>query len=182
MGVEPRCGAAAFARDSRMGALPADRLCQVAAAEVPDMSGETLERARHRWQQILSQLGIPTSFLTNKHGPCPICGGRDRFRFDDKDGAGTYYCNQCGPGTGLILLRKKHGWDFKTAVSAIDKIIGCGTPNSKVIPVTGKAGREAAIKRLLAEATNPDIVSAYMMRRGLCVTSPVLHGHWRCPY
>jgi putative DNA primase/helicase len=22
--------------------------------------------------------------LSGKHGPCPLCGGRDRFRFDDR--------------------------------------------------------------------------------------------------
>ena len=147
------------------------------------MSGETLERARHRWREILPQLGIATSFLTNKHGPCPLCGGRDRYRFDDKDGAGTYFCNQCGPGTGLILLRKKHGWDFKTAVSEIDRIIGRDPRSTNPIPRTDKVGREATIKRLLAEATtNSDIVTAYLKRRGLSVTSPVLRGHWRCPY
>ena len=146
------------------------------------MSGETLERARYRWREILPQLGIPISSLSNKHGPCPLCGGRDRYRFDDKDGAGTYYCNQCGPGTCLILLRKKHGWDFKTAVREIDKIIGRDPRSTAAMPATGKAGREAAIKRLLAEANAPDIVSTYLKRRGLSVTSPVLRGHWRCPY
>ena len=35
---------------------------------------------------------------------------------------------------------------------------------------------------MLTEAEAPDIVSAYLKRRGLSVTSPVLRGHWRCPY
>ena len=73
--------------------------------------GGTIERARHRWREILPQLGIETRFLTNKHGPCPLCGGKDRFRFDDKDGSGSYYC-RCGPGVGVILVCKKNGWDF----------------------------------------------------------------------
>src|SRR5262249_21908544 len=84
----------------------------------------TIDRARYRWREILPQLGIETAFLQNKHGPCPLCGGRDRFRFDDKDGSGSYYCNQCGAGAGLILVQKKNGWDFKTACDAIDRIIG----------------------------------------------------------
>jgi putative DNA primase/helicase len=92
----------------------------------------TIERARHRWREILPQLGIETRFLTNKHGPCPLCGGRDRFRFDDKDGSGSYYCNRCGPGAGVILVCKKNGWDFKTACDAIDKIIGtAANPNPR---------------------------------------------------
>ena len=84
----------------------------------------TIERARGRWREILPQLGIDTRFLVNKHGPCPLCGGRDRFRFDDRDGTGSYYCNQCGAGVGVILVRKLHGWDHETACDEIDKIIG----------------------------------------------------------
>src|ERR1700757_1705274 len=94
----------------------------------------TIERARHRWPEILPQLGIETRFLTNKHGPCPICGGKDRFRFDDKDGSGSYFCNQCGPGNGLTLICKKNGWDFKTACAEIDKIIGADAPHLKSAP------------------------------------------------
>src|SRR4051794_10211 len=88
------------------------------------MMAGTVERARHRWREILPRLGIETRFLTNKHGPCPLCGGRDRYRFDDRDGTGSYYCNQCGAGVGVILIRKRHGWDHATACGEIDKIIG----------------------------------------------------------
>src|SRR5215472_17402029 len=95
------------------------------------MMGGTIERARHRWREILPQLGIETRFLTNKHGPCPLCGGKDRFRFDDRHGDGDYFCNQCGPGAGIILVQKKNGWDFKTAADAIDKIIGADSPPLK---------------------------------------------------
>src|SRR5215204_880230 len=84
----------------------------------------TVERARGRWREILPQLGIDTRFLVNKHGPCPLCGGRDRFRFDDRDGSGSYICGQCGAGVGLILVRKLHGWDYRAACDEIDKIIG----------------------------------------------------------
>jgi hypothetical protein len=37
----------------------------------------------------------------NRHQACPVCGGSDRFRFDDKEGRGTWFCNQCGAGDGL---------------------------------------------------------------------------------
>jgi putative DNA primase/helicase len=143
----------------------------------------TVERARHRWREILPRLGIETRFLTNKHGPCPLCGGKDRYRFDDKEGTGSYICNQCGAGVGLHLVTKKHNWDFKTACAEIDKIIG--TDRAPVTPrctVNDTNRREQAIRRALDDARQPEIVDAYLARRGLSVRSPVLRGHARCPY
>ena len=40
--------------------------------------------AKGRWKEILPALGIDPKFLQNRHGPCPICGGDDRFRWDDR--------------------------------------------------------------------------------------------------
>jgi phage/plasmid primase-like uncharacterized protein len=114
------------------------------------MTANTVERARGRWHEILPQLGIDARFLCNKHGTCPICGGRDRFRFDDRDGSGSYYCNQCGPGVGLILIRKLHGWDHKTACREVDNIIGNGKPAPPVATVANSAAAKApTIQRLL---------------------------------
>ena len=45
------------------------------------------EIATGRWPNILAHFGVAEKFLTGKHGPCPICGGKDRFRFDNKEGA-----------------------------------------------------------------------------------------------
>lgn len=60
-----------------------------------------------RWQGFLEHHGIDKAYLRNTHGPCPCCGGKDRFRFDDKEGRGTWFCNQCDPqsGDGFSLLR-----------------------------------------------------------------------------
>jgi putative DNA primase/helicase len=143
----------------------------------------TVERARNRWREILPQLGIETRFLSNRHGPCPICGGRDRYRFDDRDGTGSYFCNQCGAGSGLILVRKLHGWDHATACAEIDKIIGTVQPTvADIRSATNGSTKAAAITRLMREANQPWIVDAYLSHRGLSVTSPILRGHSRCPY
>jgi putative DNA primase/helicase len=144
----------------------------------------TVERARHRWREILPLLGIETRFLTNRHGPCPLCGGRDRFRFDDREGTGSYFCNRCGAGVGLFLLRKLHGWDHATACSEVDKIIGMVRGAMTAVRVADHCSkkRAAAINRLLAEATQPKVVDDYLTRRGLAVSSPVLRGHARCAY
>ena len=49
----------------------------------------TMTRARGRWREILPRFGIAGRFLQNRHGPCPLCGGKDRYRFDDRDGSGS---------------------------------------------------------------------------------------------
>ena len=50
-----------------------------------------------RWPDLLMQLaGLTPDQLTDKHQPCPLCGGEDRYRFDDLNGTGSWYCNQCG--------------------------------------------------------------------------------------
>jgi putative DNA primase/helicase len=143
----------------------------------------TIERARGRWKEILPQFGIAPQFLQNRHGPCPLCGGKDRFRFDDKDGSGSYYCNQCGAGVGIIMVRKRHGWDHATACREIDRIIGEAAPEPQLATKTSSAtSRLQAIERTLSEARCQDVVDAYLARRGLAVISPVLRGHSRCPY
>lgn len=142
----------------------------------------TIERARGRWREILPQLGVETRFLTNRHGPCPLCGGRDRFRFDDRNGEGSYFCNQCGAGVGIILVRKLHKWDHGTACREIDRIIGDGRAAPPASPAEPKGNRAAAIERALRDADRPDVVSAYLRRRGLAITSPVLRGHRSMAY
>lgn len=89
---------------------------------------ELRERARHHWQGILGNLGISGS-LKNKHQPCPVCGGKDRFRFDDKDGYGTFICNQCGAGDGFRLIMNLLQCDFKHAASIVESYLGNGWVN-----------------------------------------------------
>jgi putative DNA primase/helicase len=71
------------------------------------MNFETATRkASGRWHSILGELGVASSYLVNKHGPCPICGGRDRFRFDNKTNRGDWICSNCGAGDGFALVSK----------------------------------------------------------------------------
>ena len=102
------------------------------------------DSARNRWQDILSGLGgLSSEQLTDKHQPCPLCGGEDRYRFDDKDGDGTWFCNQCGGRShsgggakGLELLMRLQNWDFKTAVKNIENYLGVIKPPTNP-PVKG---------------------------------------------
>src|SRR5215207_6479393 len=80
------------------------------------------ERARGRWKEILPQvLGVSVRVLDGKHGPCPHCGGKDRWRFDNKNGEGTSICSQCGACDGVGLVMKVRGLDFASAAIEIEK-------------------------------------------------------------
>ena len=85
---------------------------------------KTIDAANGRWREILPALGIPSQFLSGKHQPCLLCGGKDRARFTDLDGRGSYFCNQCGAGTGMQFLMKFKNWDFAKAASEVDAVIG----------------------------------------------------------
>ncbi|MHB1949351.1 MAG: DUF7146 domain-containing protein [Gammaproteobacteria bacterium] len=78
--------------------------------------------AQGQWPYILESLGVNSSFLKNKHGPCPMCGGKDRFRFDDKE-KGAFICNNCGAGFGIKLLQLYHNWSFNYAVDMVARVI-----------------------------------------------------------
>lgn len=129
---------------------------------------KTADLARGRWRSILTYLGIKEDFLKREHGPCPVCGGKDRFRFDDKEGNGTYYCSSCGPGNGFTLLQNFHRWDFATTAAEVDKIIGNTTMDTKMNQEPTKEQKLANIKRVLDESkrlTTADPAWAYLDSR-----------------
>lgn len=90
---------------------------------------EVRAAARGRWADVLARHGVNTALLENRHGPCPGCGGRDRFRWDDKDGEGTWLCSQGGGGTisgdGIALLMHVTGKEWKECLAmAGDVVLG----------------------------------------------------------
>lgn len=82
------------------------------------------DRAKGRWRSILPLAGVDSKFLTGKHGPCPMCGGRDRFRWTNHKDSGAYYCSACGHGTGIDLVMSVNGIAFKEAAERIEAVIG----------------------------------------------------------
>jgi putative DNA primase/helicase len=59
-----------------------------------------------------------------------MCGGKDRFRFLDTNGDGTFICNQCGAGSGFDLLMKWRGVDFTGAIELVRPLV----PSSSMPP------------------------------------------------
>ncbi len=75
------------------------------------------------WPDLLAGLGLDIP-RHGKHGPCPACGGKDRFRLDDKEGRGTFICSQCGAGDGLELVCRVMGKSPREAAELIAPMVG----------------------------------------------------------
>lgn len=83
------------------------------------------ERANGRWEQVLLALTkLQMVDLDGKHHACPLCGGKDRWRFDNKEGNGTSICAQCGSRTGYSLLKEMLGLEHRDLAVAIEGVIG----------------------------------------------------------
>ncbi|MCK7581689.1 MAG: hypothetical protein MZV65_42795 [Chromatiales bacterium] len=85
------------------------------------------ETARGHWPEILTHFGIERDHLRDHHGPCPGCGGSDRFRFDNDKDRGTWVCGGGGDtqaGDGFALLSHVHGWSAGDAFSRSPAISG----------------------------------------------------------
>jgi putative DNA primase/helicase len=134
------------------------------------------ESAKWKWRGILSTIGIQVPEDPKKHGPCPICGpGKNahRFRFDDKDGTGTWICTQCGAGDGLGLVMNAIGLTFQETLELVNEIVG-----TVEFTVTQKEPQSDDNKRkLLNELWNSskplngsDPASIYLHNRGISLT------------
>lgn len=127
----------------------------------------TANAARGKWRGILMTLGVPETALRNKHGPCPLCGGDDRFRFDDAEGRGTYICGQCGAGDGFKLAMGYTGKGFQEVARMIDGMVGNLTPETPKQDMTAETRRD--LLRNTYKATRPveagDLVHRYLASR-----------------
>ncbi|GAB3389179.1 DUF7146 domain-containing protein [Massilia agri] len=127
----------------------------------------TADEAVGRWPGILQQLGVDPAFLGKKHGPCPICAGKDRYRFDDKAGRGTWICSHCGSGDGFQLLQKVMGWSFSEAAKQVDQIVETVQPGS-IAPERTQTSKLRALNQVWKTSravVHGDPVWRYLSRR-----------------
>ena len=127
------------------------------------------EVAQGRWRSILTVLGIDERALSGKHGPCPMCGGKDRFRFDDREGRGTYFCSGCGAGDGVQLAMGITGQSFRDVAREVERIAGTVRPTA-ARPERSDDDKLAALRRAFKESRpieRDDEACRYLAGRGL---------------
>jgi putative DNA primase/helicase len=125
-----------------------------------------------------------------RYGPCPVCGGTDRFSINIKKQ--VWNCRHCAKGGDVIaLVQHIDGADFKTAIRTLgaeDRPSPAARPEP---PVSVPSPREDANgKRALAlwYASRPiagTLAMAYLANRGLAyadVYGDVLRFHPHCPF
>lgn len=144
---------------------------------------ETVKQACGHWPRILPALGVKV--IKNRHQSCPVCGGSDRFRFDDKEGRGTWFCNQCGAGDGLKLVEKVFGVTPSEAAGKVNAVTGNLSPVAPEVIAVAEAetvaDRKAAagLAAKLMEKTRPATSNAYLTRKGFhaleCLTLTAIH-------
>ena len=155
---------------------------------IPRLDFDQVKRAAvGQWEAILTAAGVPAHALKKKHGPCPLCAGRDRYRFTDKDGRGCWICNACQPtgSDGFGLLAKWLNVDFVGAVRWVADYLRI-TPGSpgpvaahvRLPPPPAERGPDLAAQRRAAKrisalwrearpVTADCPVSRYLSNRGL---------------
>lgn len=117
---------------------------------------QVAEAAQGKWPVILQMLRIDVP-ENGRHGPCPKCGGKDRFRLDDLDGRGTWICSQCGNGDGLDLVKLMTGYGVRKAAQEVAQVLN--------VPDV----QELSVKPARQKAPKPE-------RRVTCVSRTGWHG------
>lgn len=138
------------------------------------------------WPNILQAAGVDGSYFGKRSGPCPFCGGRDRYIWQDKNG-GRYLCRSCtaeGDGPkyrgGMDFLMRHLGVDFRTAADYVRKHFnrdgGCGVqpiarPSREEEAKAARHDHDKALARMTAtwnatrEVTPGSPVDLYLRRR-----------------
>jgi putative DNA primase/helicase len=147
------------------------------------MRFDSVAAATGRWPGLLGLFGVNIEH-EGIHGICPICG-KKKFRFDDKDGKGTWIC-VCGAGDGFKLLNIVKGWEFKESCQEIKKAVSLGVPlkcdlNEKPVKTTEDTRKDlnAQIKASCpAKIGGP--VSVYLRNRGIEILPGTIWENLNC--
>ena len=131
-----------------------------------------------KWASILTLLGINAKYLNGKHGPCVICGGKDRARWNRA--TEVYHCNVCGSMSGMDLAIAYTGIPFRTLAQEIKHTflgVATVTTNNDQNDYKKNLAYIESLKPKLKGINWFDPASLYLKKRGLTVL-PDRHVWW----
>lgn len=124
----------------------------------------TAEAAKGRWEQIYAALDLPP-LTGGKHwqGECPLCKGKGRFRFTNRNDQGDWIC-VCGSGDGFDLIMRRDRLTYAEAAKKVDGLIGHKS-DLKPMPPTPAQTETERFKRLQQIGGSP--AELYLQLRGI---------------
>lgn len=148
---------------------------------------EISQRVRGRWEQVLLGLGVPKHHLSPRHTSCPVCGGKDRYRWSNHQGDGGFHCSgPCGPGSAFDVLMRATGCDFNEARRRIAEYLA---QHPKLLPAPASKSaydpeRNLSLFRSASPLNGQCPASLWLANRGLDLRSypSSLRYHPRVPY
>jgi hypothetical protein len=145
-----------------------------------------IERARDvRIEDEIGRRGIRLRGQVERVGPCPVCGGIDRFGINTRKQ--LFHCRGCGAGGEVIALTQHlDGCDFR---EAIERLSGEREVENRRNPSRPKTSDTIArARQRWREAIDPrgTIVETYLAGRRLELTDDiageVIRFHPACPW
>ncbi|SIO72859.1 putative DNA primase/helicase [Burkholderia sp. GAS332] len=105
------------------------------------------------WISTLMSYGISADYLTGKACACPVCGGDDRFTYDNKSGRGDWVCRKCNDGypmagDGLQLIARANRMGLYRLMCQLDG--GSPPPSSAPLRTTAPAPKRKADSAFVA--------------------------------
>lgn len=98
------------------------------------MNEKAEDLAFGRWPEILQAAGMSDSFFNGRHGPCPFCGGSDRYRWSHQNG-GRWVCNICTEGrygSGFKMLMQHMSYsNFRDAADYVRSYFNGSAPDGR---------------------------------------------------
>jgi len=136
----------------------------------------TKDAARGQWKSILTAIGMDASFLTGRNGPCPCCGGTDRWQWVNDAGLGGGVCRQCGgKADGIHLVAQWRGIEWREAADEVDRVLGNERVSTDPVRQETTPEQRKALCRKVVAQTRPvqpgDEVDRYLASRGLSQTT-----------
>ncbi len=107
---------------------------------------------KRSWPEVLIAAGMSQKLFTQRHGPCPFCGGADRYRWSNKHD-GVWVCSFCTESrfaSGFRMLMLHMGYTtFHQAADHVRRYFndrGC-TPSRAMAPPRRCASSEEDMAR-----------------------------------
>lgn len=140
---------------------------QIMRTSIPEsiFKSSVTDLAKGQYPRIFGEV-FPNLVQDTKHQPCPICGGKDRFRlFPDWQETGGAICNQCKAGNGFTWIMRAHDFSFPDACRMVEQILGIDqqSPDFERMAAQAKIrqAEQGAKRKAKIEAQKPERYRSY---------------------